>query len=317
MPIEPYFVDVPMRKSGSNEMEVRQFPVFLPHEVVHHIFSASTCKQFMERFGASPNVLGKFWEESRKMPWYGEHPWAREIEANPTACIPIRVHADDAPMSKRTGIFVANMSPCTPRLQTWLTRLLLFCFPTVLAIEPHSYHPLFEVIAWSLKFLSPACNHLFPHCDHERRPWPLRSQRARWSEEGAVICGGWSFVFVQLCGDWKFFKDTMALKSHYGGDEFCWRCCACKSSGPLCAWDVSTHAPWTMAPRSNIDFLAHLATQGVGLQHLPGMHVAMLMCDLMHICFLGFSNCSRVEFCSNSAKKRIGHGCPQALGRLV
>ena len=122
-----------------------------------------------------------------------------------------------------------------------------------------------------------------PCADHTGMPFHRRPQRAQQATDN--ICGPYRFVLTQLSGDWKWLKEILRLKHSYNNDEFCFRCCATKSPGPMCGW---ADDGWCFqVHRSNINFLQNLSDYGSSLLDIPGFHVGMITLDLMHIALLG------------------------------
>ena len=278
--IEPYFVETEMRDAKQN-IVADTHGIFLPHELAHALWETDNAA-FRCTFGC--DELTDYWQHAQNYPWFKRHPWKRHILRSPERCIPIRLHGDDAPCTKKTQIFVANMSPVCCRLQTWLSRLLLVCFPMGLAAGQQTYDAFFARIVWSILLMAPDLDDVvFPCLDYRRNPLSgKRLGRARQR-----ICGGFRFVLTQFCGDWKFLKEFFQLIQTYSKDEFCFRCLGTKSPGLLCAWNCSMDAACFQVERSAMAFSRFLQSIGHPFAELTGFDLWMIMFDLMHICLLG------------------------------
>ena len=101
------------------------------------------------------------------------------------------------------------------------------------------------------------------------------------------LLGGFFLVVTQICGDWKWIKETLQVASYHAG-SFCYKCFATKCLGPLNAWFFDDDAAWTLATRNNTTFMRHLADLDSCFFLLVGMHLDIIMADLLHICMLGF-----------------------------
>ena len=83
-------------------------PVLLPHELVAAIWAAAGKEAFETLFLGESGRRGleEFWRRSRREPWFERHPHQSWLRDNPTSCIPVRVHGDDAPVRKGCSILV-------------------------------------------------------------------------------------------------------------------------------------------------------------------------------------------------------------------
>ena len=278
--LEPYLVDTEVR-DFKEHLTAESHAIFLPHEQAHALWEADK-SEFEHRFGCSQ--LTQYWRQAQTYPWFRRHPWKRAILQCPERCIPVRFHGDDAPCTKKTQIYVVNMSPICCRLQSWLSRFLLVCFPMVLAAGSQTYDPFWSAFVWSLLLMAPDREDcLFPKTGHLGT---LLSGK-RLLRAGHQICGGYRLVLTQFCGDWKFLKELFHLVATYSKNEFCFRCSATKSAGLLCAWNCAMSAPCFEIERSAIAFLRFLMDIGHPFASLTGFDLWMIMFDLMHIVLLG------------------------------
>ena len=280
--VSPYWVDVPCRQPGSMKPVIRAFPMLLPTDIVQYIYDHSSEDDFRRRFGTEDDQqLLLYWERMSTEDWFREHPLREQIESNPLKHYPLRLHGDDAEYSKRSKILILNMSGVLCQLQTILSRMLLVCFTMAFMLGAETFEPFYRVLAWNFRCMSTAKH---PERNHKNERWAKNSIRALRAAKD--ICAGIHFIFTQLCGDWKFIKETLHIQS-YSSDGFCFKCFATKACGPLCAWMCGCDANWLYAPRSNITFLLHLASFQSAFLDIPGFHIGMLMPDLMHIMLLG------------------------------
>ena len=280
--LELYKNSVLGRDLKGNVVE-RDWQCLLPHEIAHALFKYDK-SAFVRRFGADEQSLRNYWQNVQGREWFAQHPHREYIASHPEHCIPIRFHGDDARNSHRAMTFLASMSGCCCRLQTNESRHPLLCLPLSLSLGVYTLDQMFEPLAWSLRLFFPADGDpAMPCADHTGMPFHRRSKRAQQATDN--ICGPYRLVLTQFSGDWKWLKEILRFKHSYNNDEFCFRCCATKSSGPMCGW---ADDGWCFqAHRSNINFLQNLSDYGSSLLDIPGFHVRMITLDLMHIALLG------------------------------
>ena len=99
--------------------------------------------------------------------WFQFHPLKDAILANMDKCFPVRLHGDDAGLNKNTAMFVMNMSGVCSRLDSWLSRLIIFCMPLCMCLGHASFESIMEAVVWSLELMSP---------DLAETAWPLCQQ---------------------------------------------------------------------------------------------------------------------------------------------
>ena len=93
------------RKSGSSD--TIDWPVLFAHEVVYELLEEDE-SAFYERFACDASSLATYWHSCRGHEWFQEHPCRDDILREPSRWAPLRVHGDDAPMSKTSSIAVLN-----------------------------------------------------------------------------------------------------------------------------------------------------------------------------------------------------------------
>jgi hypothetical protein len=59
------------------------------------------------------------------MEWFQHHEAVQDIRRMPQSFVPIRVHGDDAPVTKANQLTILNMSCCTSSAASMLSRVLL------------------------------------------------------------------------------------------------------------------------------------------------------------------------------------------------
>ncbi len=278
--LEPYLLETEIQ-DHREKIVAGEAAVFVPHEVAHSLWECDE-PEFNRRFGT--DKLSEYWRNAEAHPWFRTHPWKAAIKRRPDRCIPVRIHGDDAPCTKRTQIFVANLSPVCTSLQSWLSRFLLVCWPLVMAAGPQTLESFFSAFVWSLLLMAPDLDDvLFPNTGHNHQP--LRGKRL--ARAGQRICGGYRFVLTQFCGDWKFLKEFFHFRQCYTKLQFCWLCLGTKATGTLCAWNNSLDAACFECERSSTAFLMFLRSLHHPLASYTGFDMSMIMLDLMHICLLG------------------------------
>ena len=279
--LKPYYCSTTI-KDSNGQHQPAEIPILLPHEMVDAVYNASKLDFETRLFGeGGRDACADFWERSREQTWFHRHSARRHILREPSNAVPVRLHGDDAPTFKSTGIFVLQWCSVLCRLASWLSRFLIMCVPTSNMIEHVTLEPVFEAVVWSFQIL--ATGGAFPRRDHLGREFAAGSHRKEKSD--GIIAGGLLFITCQVIGDWKWLKEEFRLRYHYGTNECCWKCRAKKrQGGRVTAWNFGLDAPWASMVRTHEEFMTHLRSV---LCKLPGFHVDCLLCDIMHLMMLG------------------------------
>ena len=169
--------------------------------------------------------LESFWRETaaNDPDFYRAHPVPQVIE-DPAHCVPLGIYGDDS------GLFVAQkflvlLWGSVATAGKTLDSKLFFCAVSYLYLVPgKSLEMVYRVFHWSLTWLSLG---EFPPFDHQGRwfcdsYYPHRAKLAgkRISKKGYVG------AFSELRGDWKWQKEALKLRRHYGANDCCHLCMA-------------------------------------------------------------------------------------------
>ena len=76
-------------------------------------------------------------------------------------------------------------------------------------------------------------------------------------------------IYTQTSGDLKWLKEVFFFQNHYGTENCCWACHACKRKCPLGYCDFTEQALWARQPRSHTDYMADPNRDAV-LPTIPG-----------------------------------------------
>ena len=277
--IEPYMVEATYRLASGN-VENKELGMILPHEILHLIWSKAP-NLFMQRFIGPHGEIGlrEFWEHCAGEPWLQNHEYKQLVEAKGEKCIPIKLHGDDAPVSKRgCGYVFLNFAPLlVPFQETAHSRCLIAAFST----EMVENDELWQVLAWSLRS---AALGVFPCLDHRGDPFPQDSARAKAA--GRPIANDYRIILAQMASDWKYLKEVFHMDDrNYNRNEFCFICPGTKSGGVMCAYNYKADAPCLMDATTHEDFVRD--RPGLAIVSLPGMHLSFIRLDAVHILFLG------------------------------
>ena len=120
---------------------------------------------FERTFVGKEGCLDTFWENASQQPWFLEHPAAQEIAADPSHCIPLRIHGDGAPVTKKSStLFMTFCSAVVHDLPSLQSRQLMLALES--KASPEMYEVM-EIMAWSFKCLM---DNKMPSHDHMGQP---------------------------------------------------------------------------------------------------------------------------------------------------
>ena len=282
IPVDPYNVELPVKKAGRKSISSRVVPVVLPHELIFSLYHKKP-KRFNEVFfgnqGDGQERLDKFWKNAlRNAPWLAEHPGLGSVRENHMHCIPIGVHGDDVAYTKK-GSKLMCMNWSSPILkELTMERAKMFMVgvrhPDLLSLDP-----IIDVLRWSFEVLLKG-----EMPDHDHNGNPVEGWRAE--VKGMRIAGPYVFLLTHIIRDWLFLREVLDLEGrHYGVDKFCWLCSATKKKGRLSAWNFTDDAQWLSEMLTHFDFMA--GRLGLAIAQWPGFHLTMVLIDLMHCLALG------------------------------
>ena len=275
--LKPYFITVIAKENIDCGVAEEQIPIILPHEAIFELHTKAP-HLFRDRFIGPEglNGLDEFWGRSLPQDWMQQHPGREFVETAPLSCIPLRLHGDDAAITKDTSALFINFGSVMVRdLPSTQSRILILASRLHRLVDDDA--PL-RVLAWSWQCL---IDGVMPSRDHEGAL--LTGEREITA--GLPIAGGFRFLLTQIVGDWKLFREVFRLDAHDNRDSFCFLCPAHKRAGELCGWNYNPHAEWSRRLNTNAAFMFN--REDVPLCSLPGFHLSLIKLDLMHICMLG------------------------------
>ena len=164
--------------------------------------------------------LDSFWSRSLEAGLVDGHPCKTRVAEDPGSYIPLRLHGDDAPVTKANGLLVMQITSLLCRLPSMLSKILVLAIPTAAIILGVTMLPLYRALVWSLEIL---LGGTMPDSDHTGKSFSRKQKSVayRFKAAGQRVCGPFYFVLMQVLGDWEFIKEEFKLTKHYNGVEFC------------------------------------------------------------------------------------------------
>ena len=87
---------------------------------------------------------------------------------------------------------------------------------------------IYKVLKWSFEALASG---YYPAADHDDVPFSLHHYPERFAMRGKQLAGGFVGCFSEMRGDWKYLKEALILREHYGmGSRICHLCGVLKHS---------------------------------------------------------------------------------------
>ena len=149
---------MPLRvRHGGNpdEVEVRKFPIFLPHEILEEI--AASEPHIIENclLGKSGlDAVAAFWRQSATADWAVGHPVLQKPDTELQWTIPIEMFGDDASIWKDQKLLVMSWrSAVFKTTKTAWTSFLICCLPYAFVVTDITLHDLHSAIKWSFDCL--------------------------------------------------------------------------------------------------------------------------------------------------------------------
>ena len=278
--ITTYDVDTVVYDGSGKEIP-SCLPILLPHEVLWSFYNMDQ-EEFGSRVFGSCD-LDTFWSRSLEAGLVDGHPCKARVAQDPGSYIPLRLHGDDAPMTKSSGLLVLQITSLLCPLPSMLSKILVMAIPMALIVPDKTMPELYRAVVWSFQVL---LNGTMPHCDHTGKPFSKakKSTRYRVTAAGQRVCGPYFAVLMQILGDWKFIKEEFKLAKNYNGVEFCYKCRGVKRGVGPKAYHYSEYPEWLDHLRADGELLTDCPSI---LCLLPGFCFARIMCDLMHLVLLG------------------------------
>ena len=169
--LKPYLITVIAKEKHVVE---EQFPIILPHEAIFELHTKAP-QLFRDRFIGPEglNGLDEYWGRSLPQDWMRQHPGRESAETAPLSCIPLRLHGDDAAITKSVSALFINFGSVMVRdLPSTQSRLLVLVSRLHRLVDDDA--PL-RVLAWSWQCM---LDGVMPSRDHEGAL--LTGERGKW-----------------------------------------------------------------------------------------------------------------------------------------
>ena len=105
------------RKNALGHVDVHKYNIILPHLLGKELYSMPDL--FNKTFLGKAVSLDTFWEHASRQPWFLEHPAAHQVAADPSHCIPLRIHGDAAPVTKHSSTLVITVPLSLTTSRRW------------------------------------------------------------------------------------------------------------------------------------------------------------------------------------------------------
>jgi hypothetical protein len=294
----------------------------LPHELFASVAAYSAdLWQFL--FGSAAE-LKEWWRSAAECARTDGGPWwaaAAACSSGHGHCVPIGIHGDDAGAHGNEKVTVVTWGSVAVARSTLDSRFVFSMLKGSDAPPEAGLRSILRVLAWSLNTLAEGT---WPAADESGRPFdanhhPERAKLAgrplvqpamagldaavttacpsaalpAVAGEGApsVVKGFWS----EMRGDWKFLKEALGLKRHYGvSGEMCHRCRAHNGRGRARADELLYtnfgRDDFVRKTRENPATWLRAATAAPNhspLLHIRGFSIDRVFFDIMHCMELG------------------------------
>ena len=292
-----YTIAVPRckrRRKGLNLKSVEH--IFLPHEIFAWLFRFFPVF-FQSAFGTGEERAA-FWKDTQQHSEMPAGPWRNVILKEPHNCCAFRLQGDDAPIRKGllrlSALIVSFCCAFTTAsgfdndmMNLLIVAMQLKRLPEVAS----SCELIYKAVRYSFECLAAG---IFPETDHLNQPWHDSENRNSFRQTMAgrflaPLADGVQFLrgFVNdYLGDWKWVKESFALKCFYGARSICHLCFASKGSGPDNFADFSI-AGRARRRRRELSVAAVYEHEIPELALLPLFSLLKLTIDFMHTDHLG------------------------------
>lgn len=270
--LSTFWLTLPVRtKHGTRNVS---WPVLAPHEHFAALGMAGRL-EFLTGAGAAGGP-SEFWRMAARESWAASHPVYQDVARLPYS-VPIRIYGDEGTGLKKKSVLVLNWQSTLFHGCSLDSRHLVTVLPRKTQ-GPETMDVLMDFLTWSL-------NHLF------EGTWPNgvgKPGELRHVMQGRPLFGPWRGAFAGLKGDWKFLKELLKSKRSYNSSFVCFKCFACNHQEPLAFTDVREAATWRYTVERQEHYLANTPEdQRSPLVRLRGFDVALILPDLLHVCYLG------------------------------
>ena len=217
---DAYEFDIPYTADGILEA-LAVHSVFLPHETLSHIYREP---ELLEDLLCGPEgCLDTFWENTAASDpeWRSKHPVA-ELHTQPSTCIPIGIHGDDAGLYQSEKMLIITWNSLATQHLTLDSRILFGALTYAHAVPGKTVDVLYEVLAWSLNCIAEG---RFPWCDHRGRLFSREHHPDRFRVAGSPLtAAGHRGIFAELRGDWKWQVECLGFDQWYNTNFVCHLC---------------------------------------------------------------------------------------------
>eukprot|EP00969_Alexandrium_andersonii_P208602 9213104-Alexandrium_andersonii.AAC.1 len=166
--------------------------MLLPHEWIAMYSEYPDC--FEEVFFDPSLPAASYWSDVEGSAWFESLPFKASISHCPTTWIPLRVHGDDVPVGKNSGLLVLSLVSALAAHKGFPARLLVASLATN-SITAAGIEECYRVVSWSLSVLTAGT---WPNRDPWGAAWPPQSVRAQ--RAGQALCSRARFVTSELIG---------------------------------------------------------------------------------------------------------------------
>ena len=274
--------------SVQDEITESDHSAILPHEVFHSLYTFAP--EIFRKIMGTPEDLLEFWDTASEVgdDWYRRHPVVGRVE--PMLRVPFGFHGDDAGVHGQEQILVITWGSVALKQCTFDSRIVFTMLKVANILEPATtMHTVYRVLQWSFKALSDG---KFPDADHNGKLFSKAHHPHRFLMAGKDLAGGMCGAFAEMRGDWKYLKEALHLKQHYGlKDLICHRCNVLKFSADLGMRYTNFHqgAPHRKTIFKNSTWMAMMLAAALvsPLLLIPGFHVTRICFDILHCLELG------------------------------
>lgn len=254
----------------------------LPHELFGSLYRNGR-ELWQHMFLGGHGDLAEFWEKSRASDWYQKHPvW--EVAHDPMHAIPYGIYGDDAGVFQTEKILILLWGGVVEDHPTLISRLLFTAVPYSRVIPDVTLPEIYKVWKWSLTWLGIG---EYPPWDHNGRHFGpgFHPDRARMA--GNRIAGDFVGVFSEMRGDWKYLREALKLKQHYGANSCCHLCRAHKQNQRLLFTNFRRDSVLRQRPTTDAEFRRDAGPDPPEFLGIPGFHLWRVWVDAAHNFDLG------------------------------
>ena len=308
--LHDYKVAVTLQLHPSQPPETHYWPMFLPHELFHAIYTVGG-ELWQNVLGGEAAEVERFWAHERNFAWVREHPARRCGSRTLHDLIPISIHGDEVAYSKRSKGLVLSCTSDVSRACTLDKSLLILFLPADVCIKDITVDEVLSVLPWSFDCLMRG---EFPTHDHLGRPfgpsdgWRFKMRRRR-------LMGHWRGAFSHVRNDLEWGASIFKY-NHYRMNKCCHFCGATKDDPQTVYTDCRDCAGWRPTLVSHEQYIAATELgERSAICRIGGWRLERNLTDVMHGLHLG--NCGHLvgnvlwELATEDARPR-----PQALAAL-